>query len=158
MLCWACRSKPSDQNCLTLIPATWIVTFFAYAVMELNHKILGRRAHQSSSCMVFLACLTTGNRIGKKIAGRRLYGHFGRSKRLAVNLLYISLWLSCSGCWSAAFMEQNWIYKAHIIGHPWGANRHATCFDHRNQVDKLVIADIRNKTPPGRQWRNFQSH
>ena len=53
----------------------------------------------------------------------------------------------------AQFMEQNWIYKAHIIGHSMGgktAMQFALNYD--DMVDKLVIVDIGpQKNEPGHE-------
>lgn len=49
-----------------------------------------------------------------------------------------------------AFLESNWIYKAHIIGHSMGgktAMRFA--LDYPDRVEKLVIVDIAPKAYPG---------
>lgn len=50
----------------------------------------------------------------------------------------------------ATFMEENWIYKAHIIGHSMGGKTAMQfAFEHPDRIDKLVVADICNKTYPG---------
>ncbi|MBK8701484.1 MAG: alpha/beta fold hydrolase [Saprospiraceae bacterium] len=50
----------------------------------------------------------------------------------------------------AAFMEAQWIYKAHIVGHSMGGKTAMQfCFDHEEMVESLVVVDICNKVYPG---------
>ena len=50
----------------------------------------------------------------------------------------------------ALFMEQNWLYKAHVIGHSMGGKTAMQfAFDHSDFVQKMVIVDICNKKYAG---------
>lgn len=43
----------------------------------------------------------------------------------------------------AGFMEQNWVYKAHILGHSMGGKTAMQfALNHADMVDKLVVVDI----------------
>ena len=48
------------------------------------------------------------------------------------------------------FMESNWIFKAHIVGHSMGGKTAMQfAFDYPEMVDKLVVVDIAPKAYPG---------
>ncbi len=46
----------------------------------------------------------------------------------------------------AVFMQENWLYNAHIIGHSMGGKTAMQfCFDYEDMVAKLVVVDVWNK-------------
>lgn len=48
------------------------------------------------------------------------------------------------------FMEAQWIYEAHLIGHSMGGKTAMQfAFDHPGMIDRLVVIDIAPKTYPG---------
>jgi esterase len=50
----------------------------------------------------------------------------------------------------AHFMHENWLYKAHIVGHSMGGKTAMQfCFDNEDMVAKLIIVDVWNKTYKG---------
>lgn len=49
------------------------------------------------------------------------------------------------------FMESQWVYKAHIIGHSMGGKTAMQfAFDHPDMLNRLVVVDIAPKSYPGR--------
>ena len=56
------------------------------------------------------------------------------------------------------FMEANWIFKAHIIGHSMGGKTAMQfAFDFPDMVDKLVVVDISPKAYPGSHHHIFDA-
>lgn len=56
------------------------------------------------------------------------------------------------------FMEDNWIYKAHIIGHSMGGKTAMQfALDFPDMVDKLVVVDISPKGYPGGHHEIFDA-
>ncbi len=50
----------------------------------------------------------------------------------------------------AQFMEENWLYNAHIIGHSMGGKTAMQfCFDYESMVEKLIIVDVWNNKYKG---------
>jgi pimeloyl-ACP methyl ester carboxylesterase len=48
------------------------------------------------------------------------------------------------------FMEENWLYKAHLIGHSMGGKAVMQfAFDHEEMIEKLVVVDVCNKKYKG---------
>ena len=126
-------------------------------VMELNHKILGEGPPVIILHGLF-GMLDNWQSIGKKIAAegfmvilvdQRDHGKSPFTSHFDYPVLAADL---------AAFMEQNWIYKAHIIGHSMGGKTAMQlAFDHGHHIDKLVVVDICNKTYPGGHEEIFKA-
>ena len=56
------------------------------------------------------------------------------------------------------FMEANWIYKAHIIGHSMGGKTAMQfALEYPDMVDKLVVVDIAPKAYPGNHHEIFDA-
>lgn len=117
--------------------------------MELNHKVLGEGFPVIILHGLF-GMLDNWQSVGKKIAAegfmvylidQRDHGKSPFTDRFDYPTLANDL---------AAFMEQNWIYKAHLIGHSMGGKTVMQfAFDHSEMVEKLVVVDICNKSYAG---------
>ncbi len=125
--------------------------------MELNHKVIGE-GHPVIILHGLFGMLDNWQTIGKKIAAegymvflvdQRDHGKSPFTQQFDYPTLAADL---------AAFMEQNWIYKAHIIGHSMGGKTAMQlAFDHGDNIDKLVVVDICNKTYPGGHEEIFKA-
>lgn len=117
--------------------------------MELNHKVLGEGFPVIILHGLF-GMLDNWQSIAKKMAAegfmvylidQRDHGKSPFTDRFDYPTLANDL---------AEFMEQNWIYKAHLIGHSMGGKTVMQfAFDHGDMVEKLVVVDICNKVYSG---------
>ncbi len=117
--------------------------------MELNHKVLGEGFPVIILHGLF-GMLDNWQSVAKKIAAegfmvylidQRDHGKSPFTDRFDYPTLAQDL---------ATFMEQNWIYKAHLIGHSMGGKTVMQfAFDHGDMVEKMVVVDICNKTYAG---------
>jgi esterase len=58
----------------------------------------------------------------------------------------------------ANFMEENWIYNAHIMGHSMGGKTAMQfCFDYPDMVSKMIVVDVWNKNYLGGHEIIFQA-
>lgn len=56
------------------------------------------------------------------------------------------------------FMDENWIYKAHIIGHSLGGKlAMAYAIDHEDRIDKMIVVDIAPKSYTGDHYEIFNA-
>lgn len=123
--------------------------FFMHVEMELNHKVLGEGFPVIILHGLF-GMLDNWQSVAKKIAAegfmvylidQRDHGKSPFTDRFDYPTLAQDL---------ATFMEQNWIYKAHLMGHSMGGKTVMQfAFDHGNMVEKMVVVDICNKTYSG---------
>lgn len=117
--------------------------------MQLNHKIIGE-GFPTIILHGLFGMLDNWQSIGKKLADdgfmvilidQRDHGKSPHTTAFSYELLAADL---------LTFMEENWIYKANIIGHSMGgktAMRFA--FEHGNMIEKLVVVDVMNKLYAG---------
>lgn len=123
--------------------------FFMQIEMELNHKVLGEGFPVIILHGLF-GMLDNWQSVAKKIAAegfmvylidQRDHGKSPFTDRFDYPTLAQDL---------ATFMEQNWIYKAHLIGHSMGGKTVMQfAFDHGDMVEKMVVVDICNRAYVG---------
>ena len=117
--------------------------------MQLNHKILGEGFPIIILHGLF-GMLDNWQTIGKKLAeegfmailiDQRDHGKSPHTSEFNYTLLAEDLF---------HFMEDNWIYKAHIIGHSMGGKTAMKfAFQHEEMIEKMIIADVMNRQYKG---------